>query len=100
MFTGFTGAEKDGPYDANPLRDTAEEAAADATPGQEVRQIRFHIGGSEHFVAIADGDRITDADRHLDYHRAQAEAAAAGTRVRILVPKVAPSPHSPPTEPR
>lgn len=89
VFHGFTAAEKDGPYDANPLRVTAEEAAADATGDQEVREIRFGLAAKEYFIAINGGGLpVIAAGRHLDYNRARNAADAVGARVHIVVPQV------------
>lgn len=89
VFQGFTAADQGGPYDVNPLRDTAEEAAADATGGQEVREIRFGLERSEYFIAVNGGGlTVAAAGRHLDYNRARTAADAAGARVYIVVPRV------------
>jgi ATP-dependent Clp protease ATP-binding subunit ClpC len=89
IFQGFTAFGEDGRYDANPLRDTAEEAAADATAGQEVREIRFGLERGEYFIAVNGGGLPVDAaGRHLDYNRARNAAAAAGARVHIVAPLV------------
>lgn len=89
VFQGFTAVGQDGRYDANPLRATAEEAAADATGGLEVREIRFGLERGEYFVAVNGGEMpVTAGGRHLDFNRARTAADAAGARVHIVVPKV------------
>jgi ATP-dependent Clp protease ATP-binding subunit ClpC len=89
IFQGFTAAAVGGPYNTNPLRDTAEEAAADATADQEVREIRFGLERSEYFIAINGGGLPVEAvGRHLDYNRARTAAAAAGAHVHIVAPVV------------
>jgi ATP-dependent Clp protease ATP-binding subunit ClpC len=89
IFQGFTAAAEGGPYDTHPLRETAEEAAADATGDQEVREIRFGLERSEYFIAVNGGGLpVTEAGRHLDYNRARNAAAAAGARVCIVAPLV------------
>jgi hypothetical protein len=89
VFQGFTAAAKEGPYDVNPLRETAEEAAADAAAGQEVREIRFGLERGEYFIAINGGGMPVEAvGRHLDYNRARNAAAVAGARLYIVAPQV------------
>jgi hypothetical protein len=87
IFQGFTAFAKAGRYDANPLRETAEEAAADATGDQEVHEIRFGLERGEYFVCL-DGEPIEGIGRYLDYNRARTAAAAAGARVCIVAPQV------------
>ncbi|GAA4032951.1 hypothetical protein GCM10023063_15390 [Arthrobacter methylotrophus] len=91
IFHGFTAVSKDGQYDANPLRETAEEAVADATTAfhQEVHEIRFGLERGEYFIAVNGGRLpVTEAGRHLDYNRARNAAAAAGANVCIVAPLV------------
>lgn len=89
VFQGFTAVAGDGPYDVNPLRATAEEAAADAFDGKQVREIRFGLERGEYFVAVdGNGTTVVEAGRHLDYNRAQAAAAAAVANVCIVAPVV------------
>ncbi|MET4143832.1 Clp protease N-terminal domain-containing protein [Arthrobacter sp. UYCo732] len=89
IFQGFTAAAVGGPYDTNPLRDTAEEAAADATVGQEVREIRFGLERSEYFIAVNGGGLpVEEVGRHLDYNRARTAAENAGAHVHFVVPQV------------
>lgn len=87
IFQGFTAITDGGPFDANPLRATAEEAAADATGDQEVHEIRFGLERGEYFVCL-DGEPIEGIGRYLDYNRARTAAAAAGARVFIVAPQV------------
>lgn len=86
-FQGFTAVAEDGRYDAHPLRDTAEEAAADASGDQEVQEIRFGLDRGEYFVCL-DGGPVEGIGRYLDYNRARSAAAAAGARVCIVSPQV------------
>jgi len=89
IFQGFTAVDQDGRCDANPLRATTEEAAADAAGDQEVREIRFGLERSEYFIAVNGGGLpVPAAGRHLDYNRARTAAAAAGARVYIVIPQV------------
>lgn len=89
VFHGFTAVDPDGPYDVHPLRETAEESAADAADGQEVREIRFGLERAEYFIAVTgDGLTVAEAGRHLDYNRARTAAAAAGAQVFIVAPVV------------
>lgn len=89
VFQGFTAVGQDGRYDANPLRETVGEAVADATGGQEVREIRFGLERGEYFVAVNGGGMpVAAAGRHLDFNRARSAADSAGARVHIVVPQV------------
>lgn len=89
VFHGFTAVTDGGPYDTHPLRDTAEEASADATDDQVVQEIRFGLERGEYFIAVNGGGLpVTAAGRHLDYNRARNAAAAAGARVCIVAPQV------------
>jgi hypothetical protein len=87
VFHGFIAAAKGGPYDANPLRDDAESAAADAIGDQEVREVQFGRERGEYFVSLG-GSPIEGIGRYLDFNRAQSVAAAAGARLHIVVPLV------------
>lgn len=87
IFQGFTAVGQDGRYDAHPLRTTAEEAAADATRDQEVREIRFGLARGEYFICVG-GEHVEGIGRYVDFNRAQSMAAAAGARIHIVVPKV------------
>lgn len=87
VFHGFTAVDHDGRYDANPLRETAREAAADATGDQEVREIRFGLERGEYFVCVG-GEPVEGIGRYLDFNRARTAAAAAGARLHIVVPQV------------
>lgn len=86
-FHGFTAAHRGSQLDVNPLRGTAEEAAADVTGDQEVLEIRFGLERSEYFVCQG-GDPVEGIGRYLDYNLARGTAAAAGARVCIVVPRV------------
>lgn len=89
IFQGFTAIGEDGRHDVHPLRETAEEAAADAGPGQEVCEIRFGLERGEYFIAVNGGGLpVEAAGRHLDYNRARNAADAAGARVHIVAPVV------------
>jgi ATP-dependent Clp protease ATP-binding subunit ClpC len=87
IFQGFTAFAKEGPFDVNPLRETAEEASADATGDQEVHEVRFGLERGEYFVCVG-GEPVEGIGRYLDYNRARTTAAAAGARVHIVVPQV------------
>ncbi|HEX9089555.1 MAG TPA: Clp protease N-terminal domain-containing protein [Arthrobacter sp.] len=87
IFQGFTAVARDGRYDTHPLRETAEEAAADAAPGVDVCEIRFGLERNEYFVCL-EGGPVEGIGRYLDYNRARSAAAAAGARVYIVSPQV------------
>lgn len=89
VFQGFTAVAEHCPYDVNPLRETAEEAAADAFGEQQVREIRFGLERGEYFIAVNGyGLTVPEAGRHLDYNRARNAAAAVGASVCIVAPLV------------
>jgi len=87
VFHGFTAALKEGPYDANPLRDTAEEAAADATSDQEVRDIRFSWSAANTSSASTAHQWKVSADTWTTTGHGP-RRPPPGARVYIVVPQV------------